>query len=216
MTLNYKKITTYIAKPSVLLMGLVLSAQAWANPADDLKTKLITMNSFQAQFTQQVRDEQGTVLQAGAGNIALAQPMKIRWQQTDPDDTLFVSDGIKTYYYDTFSEQVTVMKTSGLIDTTPFILLTTRDEAKWSKYQIEKTSVGYDITPNIGVESQVEVLSIEFAKDNNLKVVSVKDVSGQVSRFEFKDQQMNTALAPSLFTFTVPEGVLIDDQTQGE
>ena len=216
MTFQTKMLNTIFIKPTVLAFGLILSSQVWASAADDLKAKLASMNSFEAKFSQQVKDEQGELLQSGQGTIALAHPLKIRWEQVSPDETLFVSDGEKTFYFDAFSEQVTVMKTNGLIDTTPFILLTTRDSAQWEKYQISDIAQGYRITPKPGIDSQVEILDIAFNKAQNLSAIKVTDLSGQVSSFTFKDSRVNGKLADSLFSFNIPEGVVVDDQTQGE
>ncbi|KAF7771237.1 outer membrane lipoprotein carrier protein [Pseudoalteromonas citrea] len=216
MSFQAKILNRILIKPAVLAFGFALSSQAWASAADDLKAKLALMNSFEAKFSQQVKDEQGELLQSGQGNIALSHPLKIRWEQVSPDETLFVSDGEKTFYFDAFSEQVTVMKTSGLIDTTPFILLTTRDTAQWEKYQISNIEHGYRITPKEGIDSQVEILDIAFNKAQNLSAIKVTDLSGQVSSFTFEDSRINPSLASSLFTFEIPEGVVVDDQTQGE
>jgi outer membrane lipoprotein carrier protein len=205
-----------IIKAAAICASMVISGHAFADAASDLKLKLEKINTFQAQFSQQVTDEEGSVLQQGAGNIALAHPLKIRWQQQQPDETLLVSDGSKTYYYDMFAEQVTVMKTTSLINTTPFVLLTTRADEQWSKYQVAQTDIGYKITPNEGVESQVEALELVFAEQDTLKSMSVKDVSGQVSTFRFEQSKLNTELDTALFSFTMPADVAVDDQTQGE
>lgn len=216
MTFQTKTLNTIFIKPTVLAFGLIFSSQVWASAADDLKAKLALMNSFEAKFSQQVKDEQGELLQSGQGTIALAHPLKIRWEQASPDETLFVSDGKKTFYFDAFSEQVTIMNTNGLIDTTPFILLTTRDSAQWEKYQISNIKQGYRITPKPGIDSQVEILDISFNKVQNLSAIKVTDLSGQVSSFTFKESRVNGKLAGSLFSFKIPEGVVVDDQTQGE
>ena len=44
----------------------------------------------------------------------------------------------------------------------------------------------------------------------------VTDNSGQLSSFSFSDAQVNTELDTSTFEFTPPEGVEIDDQSNGE
>ncbi|OHU87917.1 MULTISPECIES: outer membrane lipoprotein chaperone LolA [Pseudoalteromonas] len=209
-------LSKYLTKSAVVVLGLAFSANVLADAASELKEKLNYINTFQASFAQQVLDEQGNILQQGSGNIALAHPMKIRWQQIQPDETLFVSDGTKAYYYDMFAEQVTVMRSAGLVDTTPFVLLTTREDEQWAKYQVNHTDVGYQIKPREGVESQVEMLEVQFSDQQSLDSVSVKDVSGQTSTFSFHDGQLNKELEGALFSFTVPQGVVVDDQTQGE
>ncbi len=198
-------------------MGCLLSGQSFADDSEALQQQLAAIKSFKAEFSQQVTDSQGEAIMQGEGNIALQQPMMIRWQQQSPDDTLFVSNGDKTYYFDSFAEQVTIMNTHSLIDSTPFVLLTSKDPEQWAKYQVVATDAGFSVTPNKGVESQVEKLDISFnAKEQGLASLTVLDTSGQQSLFTFKDAKVNEALATQTFEFTIPEGVEVDDQSQGD
>ncbi|KZY58543.1 outer membrane lipoprotein carrier protein LolA [Pseudoalteromonas shioyasakiensis] len=200
-----------------LFMGCLLSGQSFADDSEALQQQLAAIKSFKAEFSQQVTDSQGEAIMQGEGNIALQQPMMIRWQQQSPDDTLFVSNGDKTYYFDSFAEQVTIMNTHSLIDSTPFVLLTSKDPEQWAKYQVVATDAGFSVTPNKGVESQVEKLDISFnAKEQGLASLTVLDTSGQQSLFTFKDAKVNEALATQTFEFTIPEGVEVDDQSQGD
>ncbi|MDK1286490.1 outer membrane lipoprotein chaperone LolA [Pseudoalteromonas umbrosa] len=206
-------------KTIALVLGFScgLMSQSFAGDAESLKTKLKSLNTFKANFTQQVKDEEGTLLQDGTGNIALKYPSKIRWQQLEPDETLLVSDGDKTFYFDSFAEQVTVMNTAGLIDTTPFVLLTTQDKSQWAKYDVTKTTVGYRVLPKPDVESQVEQLDIVFESAGlAIDSLSIKDASGQISTFKFVDAKTNLEMDDKSFTFKIPHGVVIDDQTTGE
>jgi len=201
----------------LLVLGSLIATPSFADDSQALQDKLATLKSFKAQFSQNVTDPQGQAVMQGEGTIALKQPMMIRWQQTNPDDTLFVSNGDKTYYFDSFAEQVTIMDTHSLIDSTPFVLLTSKDPAQWEKYSVQATDSGFSVTPNKGVESQVEQLDITFASnEQGLAKLVVTDNSGQLSSFSFNNTQVNTALDTSTFEFTPPEGVEIDDQSNGE
>lgn len=201
----------------LLVLGSLVAQPSFADDSQALQDKLATLKSFKAQFKQNVTDGEGQIVMQGEGNIALQQPLMIRWQQTNPDDTLFVSNGDKTYYFDSFAEQVTIMKTSSLIDSTPFVLLTSKDPAQWEKYSVLATDSGFSVTPNKGVESQVEQLDISFAESTQgLAKLVVTDNSGQLSAFTFNNAQVNIALDKATFEFTPPAGVEIDDQSNGE
>ncbi|TMP79612.1 outer membrane lipoprotein chaperone LolA [Pseudoalteromonas sp. S983] len=201
----------------LLVLGSLIATPSFADDSQALQDKLATLKSFKAQFSQNVTDPQGQAVMQGEGTIALKQPMMIRWQQTNPDDTLFVLNGDKTYYFDSFAEQVTIMDTHSLIDSTPFVLLTSKDPAQWEKYSVQATESGFSVTPNKGVESQVEQLDITFAgNEQGLAKLVVTDNSGQLSSFSFNNAQVNTSLDTSTFEFTPPEGVEIDDQSNGE
>ncbi|CAM3643926.1 outer membrane lipoprotein chaperone LolA [Pseudoalteromonas sp. CO348] len=187
----------------------------WADEAamQSLKGRLAELTSFQGKFEQIVKDQEGNELQTGEGAITLAQPLKIRWQQEMPDDTLFVSSGATTYYYDTFAEQVTILDTTKLIDTTPFVLLTTQEDSQWLKYNVALNGQEYLITPKNKVDSQVEQLTLRFDdKNDGLALLKVNDISGQVSTFSFKESKVNVPVKESLFEFTIPQGVVVDDQ----
>ena len=82
-----------------LIVGCLLSGQSFADDSEALQQQLAAIKSFKAEFSQQVTDSQGEAIMQSEGNIALQQPMMIRWQQQSPDDTLFVSNGDKTYYF---------------------------------------------------------------------------------------------------------------------
>jgi outer membrane lipoprotein carrier protein len=97
------------------------------------------------------------------------------------------------------------------------VLLTSKDPEQWAKYQVLATDTSFSVTPNKGIESQVEQLDIAFSDDKQaLSSLTVMDTSGQQSLFTFKNAQVNQPLATTTFEFIIPEGVEVDDQSQGE
>lgn len=181
----------------------------------ELKARLMLLENLQADFSQKVFDNTGAEIMQGAGVLKINRPEKLYWKQTSPDETLLVSDGTKTYYYDEFAEQVTILNSKQLIDNTPFALLTSTDENLWQNYAITHSNNAFVITPNNQGQSQVERLELTFLNDL-LTLMTVFDNTGQTSVYEFANQQLNQPIDDSFFTFTIPADVLVDDQSQGE
>ncbi|MEO2279359.1 outer membrane lipoprotein chaperone LolA [Pseudoalteromonas pernae] len=195
-------------------VSALTSALATASDADDLKKVLSNLTSLDTGFNQQVFDPQGEVVSESAGQLQLEQPRKIRWQQHTPDETLFVSNGEESFYFDPFAEQVTLLDTEKLIDSTPFILLTTSDEALWQNFAIAKVDGGYAVTPLTKEQGQVEQLTLLLNADNQVSAVEVIDQSGQRSRFTFQAPVLNEDINDEQFEFVIPENVFVDDQRQ--
>ncbi|MBS3796639.1 outer membrane lipoprotein chaperone LolA [Pseudoalteromonas sp. BDTF-M6] len=198
---------------SAVLFSLT-ATHALADDAKALKAKLATLNSLSSEFSQQVFDPEGELVSQSQGQLQLEQPRKIRWQQQTPDETLFVSNGVDSYYYDPFAEQVTLLDTTKLIDNTPFILLTTDDEQLWQKFTITAIEQGFAVKPVSKEQGQVEQLSLYFNEQEQISALEVIDQSGQRSKFQFKDAKINGDIDDGRFEFTIPEQVFIDDQRE--
>ncbi len=205
-----KKILT----AALVSISSMTSAVTFASDADDLKHVLADLTSLDTAFNQQVFDPQGELVTESAGQLQLEQPRKIRWQQQTPDETLFVSNGTQSFYFDPFAEQVTLLDTEKLIDSTPFILLTTSDESLWQNFAVTKVEGGYAVTPLTKEQGQVEQLTLLFNADNQVAAVEVVDQSGQRSRFTFQDPVLNQDINDAQFEFAIPENVFVDDQRQ--
>jgi outer membrane lipoprotein carrier protein len=194
----------------------LLAAEKVVNSAsEELKKTLSTFSNFQAQYQQTILSNEGKTLMQGAGTVTLKRPEKLRWQQNSPDETLLVSDGKQTYFYDEFAEQVTILNSQQLIQSTPFALLTSNTDSLWQQYEVVLDNNNFIISPIKTGQGQVERLELRF-EQNMIKEMRVIDRTGQTSVYLFNEQKINLSLADDVFNFTIPEGVLVDDQSQGE
>lgn len=205
-----------ISTLSLCLLGASLQTLASDEDKQELKLRLSSVKTFAAEFNQVVKDDQGVTVTEGKGNLLLESPLKMRWEQLQPDETLFVSDGSKGFYFDSFAEQVTVMDSKKLIEQTPFVLLTSNEDKSWSNYTVEKELASYVIKPIEVNGQQVEKLLVQFSEQGTLALVALTDVSGQTASYTFSNAKTNTPISEGQFQFDIPEGVFIDDQTKGE
>lgn len=202
-------------KKLMIMSAFFINGFAVANDAPLLQTKLASLKDFHAQFNQKVVDDAGEVVLLGEGQLKLKRPNNIKWEQTSPDENLLVSNGDKTYYFDTFAEQVTILNSNKLIKSTPFVLLTSNDQSLWDNYTVSKQSDGFIITPKDLESAHVEQLKVIYDNEQ-LIAMNITDLSGQQSHYRFSDIKQNQGIDNKQFEFVMPKGVMIDDQSASE
>lgn len=177
-----------------------------------LRQLVAKITSFEAQFNQQVKDVDGEVLMEGKGKVYLAQPALIRWHALTPDENIMISDGDTLWVHNIDLEQVTAMTAKNAIESTPFALLTSKDDLLWQDYHVSKQGDEYQISP-VMPKGQVKQLNVVLDKQQ-FKQLTIVDVSGQKSFFTFVDSKHNHSLDIDLFKFVIPKDVELDDQRQ--
>ncbi|MBA6342651.1 outer membrane lipoprotein chaperone LolA [Colwellia sp. MB02u-10] len=179
----------------------------------ELMAILAKIEFFSAEFNQQIFDEAGNKLQQGSGLLAVSKPNLVNWQTIMPDESLIVSDGKNLWFYDPFVEQVSVYTLESAIANTPILLITSNDEQLWQDYSVKQlTDNRYLISAN-NENSRVKSLELSFVQKLNhleLAAFNILDATGQLSVITLIHQ--DKAPKASLFKFSVPEGVYLDDQ----
>jgi len=177
----------------------------------ELIAKLATFSQLSAQFTQQVFDQEGNMLQEGLGEFSLLKPNLVRWQTNEPDESLIVSDGNTLWFFDPFIEQATAYTLSNAIANTPILLLTNQEQTMWDNYDVKKQSDDHYLIHALASNSQVKTLELMFT-DSVLSGFTIIDATGQLSKITLTEQITNGNQVPEDYSFTVPEGVHLDDQ----
>jgi len=186
-----------------------------------LMAKIANLSAFSADFTQKVVDADGNPLQENSGNLAVDKPNLLHWQVTAPNESLIVSDGKALWLYDPFIEQVSVYATDGAMSNTPILLLANPDKSIWQNYTVKLLNNEHYLITAKDDNSQVKSLELQFDKQNQnqnpnelttLNEFVILDATGQLSRVQLTNVKPLTKKHKSLFTFTSPEGVEIDDQ----
>ena len=183
--------TNSLAATSGKTQATAIKANAVTQEADSSKVKLMAklakIEFFSAEFTQKIFDETGNELQQGNGLLSVSKPNLVNWQTTSPDESLIVSDGSNLWFYDPFVEQVSVYSLANAIANTPILLITSNDARLWRDYNVA-----------------------ENVDNVELSAFNILDATGQLSVITLANHDDKPDM--SLFTFTVPEGVYLDDQ----
>ena len=203
------------------LVSLNSPAYAQSGPSADkvkLRNLLSQITTLQAQFIQQVDDVQGNRLQDSQGSLLMQHPNRIYWEVTTPDETQLIANGEQVYYVDNFVEQVSIYSQSAMVTNNPLMLLTSDDDAVWAQFTVSQLATSsiqqFTVTPTTP-QSQIVELSLGFAQ-GQLQRFTLVDSQGQVSQFNLSNQVTNMPLPVNAFSFTVPAGFSIDDQTQSQ
>lgn len=175
---------------------------------------------YSARFGQQLIDEEGVVVEESDGELWLERPGRFRWHYAAPMERLLISDGAKIWLYDMDLDQATVRSAEGAIEQTPAGLLVSGEEAL-DDYQLKliepktgEQARDYAAVEMIPDERKSDFERIELGlRDNKLVRLTLDDRFGQKTIIDFTDIVLNPALEPAIFSFEVPDGVDVIDQT---
>lgn len=210
-----------IAVASIFLLALGLSNKVLADKVllspsqnasmDTLQKKLLGLQSFTADFEQQVVDSAGELLQEAKGHIKLQQPQKLYWEVFPPNEGTLVADGSTLWHVDPFVEQVIAMDQSNAVNEHPIMLLAEPQSALWNDYNVRYKQGAYLIEPHSKQQS-IKQLKLVFTQKNQLKEIELLDQQDQTNTLKFNNIKQNLVIPAGVFQFTVPNGFELDDQ----
>ena len=194
----------------ILVAALCLAAlEAHAAATDKLKSFIAASRSAQANFTQEVQDKNGKVLQSASGTMQFVRPGKFRWEYRTPYAQLIVGDGQKFWMYDAGLNQVTVKRLDAALGSSPAALLSGSNE-------IERGFTLSNIEGRGGLEwlqaipksneTTFEKILMAFNSKSQLVVMELHDAFGNHTVLRFSELLNNPPMSPQRFKFVPPKG----------
>lgn len=193
------------------LFGL-FSSVAWANSSGPARAELerfaTGLDSFQAEFTQKVKSQDGRVQDQSHGQVWLQFPDKLRWVYSGDFPEVIVADGSNVWVYDESLEQVTVKPQSGQASDSPMMILA---DVSQLDQQFQVTELGdFDgmlllELKSLDAESEFERILLGMSPDG-IRMMAMEDAFGQRTEVQFEKPLRNPPTDPALFEFTPPEG----------
>ncbi|MEO8343288.1 MAG: outer membrane lipoprotein chaperone LolA [Gallionella sp.] len=194
------------------IIGISISLAATAAHAgaiEKLKTFIAATHSAQANFTQEVLDQNGKRIQSASGVMQFQRPGKFRWSYQKPYEQLIVGDGTRFWLYDTDLNQVTVRKLDAALGSSPAALLSGSNEIERGFTLTEggnKDGMEWlQATPK-GQDSSFNKVLMAFNAQAELVVMELNDMFGHKTVLRFSAMQRNPKLAEKQFHFTPPKG----------
>lgn len=193
-----------------IVMAVSFTVFAADNESDkqELQRLLKQTQSLSAEFQQQVKDEQGAVLQTLSGRLKLKRPANLYWHTKKPDETVMVANGSKVWYYNPFVEQVTVYAQQDMVDDSPLLLVLDSHGKQWKNYQVRSEGSRYFVE-HVTNGSQLE---LAFT-DEKLTEITMIQPQGERTELILNNVVLNETISDDQFVFDVPDGVDVDDQS---
>lgn len=199
-----------LLKMTALTALLSASSLAFADAADELQNRLNQVTVLSADFSQTVTSVGGKNVQQGSGKLQIKRPNLFRMDTKSPQETQIIADGKTLWYYDPFVQQVTAQWVKDAVNNTPFVLLTSNDKSHWNQYSVTQNADTFVLKPK-AKNSNIKQFDIRVDANGVLKNFSTTEKDGQTNLYVLRNIT-NQTLADSLFQFSVPKGVELDDQ----
>jgi outer membrane lipoprotein carrier protein len=192
-------------RAGLLLLASALPAAALADRVQDY---FATLDSFQADFSQQVIDTTGEQVQNSTGRVWIKRPGRFRWDYRTPYHQLIIADGEQLWTYDEDLEQATVKMLDEALSSTPAVLLSGyRPIEEVMSWQPETGDDGLDWYRLKPKQTDAGVDNVRIAFDGDeLSLIEVVDGFGNHTRIRFSGIHRNRTLDAGLFRMTLPEG----------
>jgi len=196
-------------KKTLIIFLLCASPVAHAAAIEKLKTFIAETHSAQANFTQEVLDQNGKRIQSASGIMQFQRPGKFRWTYRKPYEQLIVGDGAKFWLYDADLNQVTVKKLDAALGSSPAALLSGSNEIERGFTLAEDGNRdGLDWLQAIprAPDSGFEKIRMAFDAQAGLAIMELNDTFGHKTVLKFSAMQRNPKFPEQQFHFTPPKG----------
>jgi outer membrane lipoprotein carrier protein len=191
----------------VLLLLIPFAVHAEKTPAY-VQSFFRDLQTLQADFDQQVIDDNGKTIQSSRGHMWIRRPGRFRWDYLTPYRQQIIADGEHLWSYDEDLEQVTVQPAAEVLTSTPAMLLS-GDEPLEKVFLIEAVAMRGNeqhvrLIPRSD-DSNVIELHLFFSA-GMLARIEAQDSFGNTTIFSFTHLQRNPKLDADVFSFTPPAG----------
>lgn len=201
--------------PMKTIIATLLLAASFALPAQAEEARAMVedyfggLDTLAGDFSQEVTDPEGRVVEEAHGRVYLSLPDRFRWDYTDPYEQVIVADGRRVWLYDVELEQVTVRDQDETAKDSPMLVLT--DTALMDEFfetQELGRRDGQEWLRMLPKDEESQFQSVDVAVDaEGLRCMIFRDRFGQVTELKFSNLERNADLEEDKFQFTPPEGV---------
>jgi outer membrane lipoprotein carrier protein len=211
-----------LAAASVLLCFLALPGFPAADPAlaqllHNIENRYNHAQSIRLDFSE-VYAGTHRPAQKESGVLYLRKPSRMRWEYTVPEGKLFLSDGKDVYLYtpdDRRAEKSKLKESEDMRAPLAFLLGKLDFAKEFKSFEVRQDGAARWIVAQ-PKSANLAYTKVEFlaTPEGEIHRVLVTGQDQSKLDFTFSDEQLNPAVAPSLFAFHPPPGVQIVEAGQ--
>ncbi len=201
----------------LLLSSLLVPDIAMAGGKASLEHFFEQVQTLTARFQQVILDEGMNPIDQSSGMVRLVRPGRFRWDYDAPQEQHIISDGKKVWLYDVELAQVTIRKVDRALGKTPALILAGQGDLNKTFNIKEMGKQGRLQWVLLEPKQQEEFNSIRIGfEGSSLRLLEMVDGLGQITRITLSNSIINRRLNPQLFSFTVPAGADVIDETRAQ
>ena len=165
--------------------------------------------TLRAEFSQELLDGDGNLVETASGTFSLKRPNRFLWSYfLNPFEQQVVADGQNLWIHDVELEQVTVSPLQGAIASSPAMLLSgdarVRDGFEIVEAAEDGTIAWISLAPR---EQGMDFRSVQVGFDaGELFALVLVDALGQVTSIQFRNMAVNLDIEDEFFRFEPPCG----------
>lgn len=187
----------------LFVLFTLLSAQAtMAGDVAQLHLQLSSLQTLQAEFEQEVYDEDGKLLQNSRGTLMVERPNKLRWESVEPFHYLLVSDGKTLWRYDADLEQLNTEAFTPELAQTPALIIGASIAELDERFDVTLRKQGvlreFVLTPR--EPEMFTEMTLRFSK-GKLVSMAMRDNLAQQTEIRLQSPQYNRKIPTAQFQF---------------
>ena len=190
----------------IILFFLSLGVCAENNKLEKI---LVKLNSFNANFTQIVKDSTDQLIDESIGSVMFMKPNYFRWKYKAPSENEIISDGEFLYLYDPDLKQVIVSKLNKQVGISPAMLLVSDNVHEFFNTKLISNSSNtkeYEATPKDLDRAFFKQVLFKFNLDQ-LKEMKIIDNFDNETTIQFSKIIQNQGINVGKFLFNYPDGI---------
>lgn len=208
-----------MSKYMAICLGMMLSVSAYAEDASKQFAELmLSIETLSGEFTQQILDNEGALLQETQGSFKVKRPGYFLWDIAPPYEQTVIGTPTSLKVYDPDLEQMTIHAKDSLAGS-PALLISGDVEAIAAGYYVsvdtQRTAETFSLTPknaDAGAFVSLRFSFVRGGKKARLSQMIFADRLGQKTQIDVTKLKMNKGIAEAHFDFEPPTGtdIIID------